>query len=125
MVVGPKLPRKTKKMAMFFKSWFFFSAGVLVLHFKRFAMDADGSLCKLSFPVSELSEQLDVSPFGAEAFPRKGALYSLTGVVEHLGTTLRSGHYVAYCKLAPEKWLLISDTSVKQSSLREVLSSQA
>ena len=105
LLLGPKLPR------------------VVVLHFKRFAQDLDGSLRKLTFPVAELPERLDVLPFTAVSTSCAVA-YRLVSIVEHLGSTLRSGHYVCYCRCG-EKWVMISDTSVRASSLGEALSSQA
>jgi ubiquitin C-terminal hydrolase len=87
LLLGPKLPR------------------VLVLHFKRFAVSLEGELRKIESPIAGLSERLDVRPFCAAAnnnsiknndiTDNNKALYSLCGVVEHMGSSLRSGHYVA------------------------------
>jgi ubiquitin C-terminal hydrolase len=51
------------------------------------------------------------------------SLYSLYGVVEHQGS-FGGGHYVAYVRVR-EHWFYFSDTSIRRSSLSEVLSAEA
>lgn len=51
--------------------------------------------------------------------------YRLVGVVEHLGT-MRGGHYVAYVRGSKDGvWYHASDAYVRQTSLEEVLRSEA
>eukprot|EP00928_Gymnodinium_smaydae_P090377 TRINITY_DN7418_c2_g1_i1.p1 TRINITY_DN7418_c2_g1~~TRINITY_DN7418_c2_g1_i1.p1 ORF type:complete len:924 (-),score=210.01 TRINITY_DN7418_c2_g1_i1:79-2850(-) len=55
--------------------------------------------------------------------------YELYGVCVHLGSTLQSGHYIAYVNtgpsLAKEKWYNISDASVKKCTREDALKAEA
>ena len=107
LLLGPKLPP------------------VLAVHFKRFGQDASGQLYKIARAVEGLAAEIDVSAY-CVAPPEAGASYRLRGLVVHSGTSLRQGHYIAYCTYGAEgKWVMISDTNVRPCSLAEALSSEA
>jgi ubiquitin carboxyl-terminal hydrolase 36/42 len=109
LLLGPRLPR------------------VLAVHFKRFGQDASGNLFKIARAVEGLTSEIEVGGY-CVAPPEVGATtrYRLRGMVVHSGTSLRQGHYIAYCSYGAEgKWVMISDTNVRPSSLGEALSSEA
>jgi ubiquitin C-terminal hydrolase len=57
---------------------------------------------------------------------REGARYRLAAVVEHIGSTPRSGHYVAYAQGGgAASWLRFDDTTVQPCSLQSVLARPA
>jgi hypothetical protein len=102
----------------------------LIIHLKRFEYDGM-RLRKLPKQVAYTSD-LDMREFmteealaaGAAAAPY-GYSYQLTGVVVHLGSTLRSGHYVACVRAANGLWYLCDDEEVRQMPLDAVLQQQA
>ncbi len=101
---------------------------MLAVHFKRFGQDAGGNLYKIARAVEGLASEIDVAGYCvAPAGPAEGGTrYRLRGLVVHSGTSLRQGHYVAYCTYGAEgKWVMISDTSVRPCSLAEALGSEA
>ena len=52
--------------------------------------------------------------------------YRLAGLIEHIGATPRSGHYVAYARDADASaWLCFDDTTMRSASLEAVLSRPA
>ncbi len=97
---------------------------VLAVHFKRFAQDASGQLFKITRGVEGFAAEIDVGGYCVDAGEGKSK-YQLKGAVVHSGTSLRQGHYVAYCTFGAGKWVMISDTSVRGASLAEALSSEA
>ena len=57
---------------------------------------------------------------------REGARYRLAALVEHIGSTPRSGHYVAYTQAAGSAgWLRFDDETVQSCSLQSVLARPA
>ncbi|XP_057831343.1 ubiquitin carboxyl-terminal hydrolase 2 isoform X1 [Cryptomeria japonica] len=112
---------------------------VLIVHLKRFTQDLRGRLSKLSGHVT-FQDKLDLSPYlDPKCTERESSIYSLTGVVEHLGS-MKGGHYVAYVRGPQEekqqdianddctgqsRWYYISDAHVSKSSLLDVLGSEA
>ena len=58
---------------------------------------------------------------------REGARYRLAALVEHIGASPRSGHYVAFAQqgAAAGSWLRFDDTTVQACSLESVLSRPA
>ena len=111
---------------------------VLILSFKRFQQSLKGRFVKqsehVSFPVC-----FDLSPFmaphclpTAEDSSTCPVEYVLYGVVNHVGRSLHCGHYTCYvkrqvaqCSESAAHWFHISDTSVREVSLQEVLQSEA
>ena len=55
---------------------------------------------------------------------REGARYRLAALVEHIGATPRSGHYVAYAQ-GGGSWLRFDDTTVQPCSLQAMLARPA
>ena len=60
-------------------------------------------MCDVDFP-----EDLDINQF----LENKGKNYKLIGVIEHLGQSGESGHFIANCKHFNGEWLLFSDSSI-------------
>ena len=56
---------------------------------------------------------------------REGVRYRLAALVEHIGATPRSGHYVAYAQGGDSGWLRFDDTTVQPCSLPSVLARPA
>ena len=93
---------------------------LLVLHCKRFKFNPrSGSLDKLHTPVDlRVDSWMDLSEYmTALAGPGSSdSLYSLCGVVEHLGATLERGHYIAYC------WVEHSDPTDQEEAEHQMQS---
>ena len=64
---------------------------------------------------------LDLSEFAVEAEKR---IYDLVGVVKHIGSTIGSGHYIAFCKL-DGKWHEFNDKIVRPVDAKDVVSKDA
>jgi len=63
---------------------------------------------------------LDLSPYLAIRASSK-PIYDLYGCVCHLGATLQSGHYIAYCYNATSKgWLEFNDFKLRPVSADQV-----
>ena len=60
-------------------------------------------MCDVDFP-----KELDINEFLEE----KGKKYKLIEVIEHLGQSGESGHFIASCKHFDGKWYIFSDSSV-------------
>ncbi|XP_074320648.1 ubiquitin carboxyl-terminal hydrolase 2-like isoform X2 [Silene latifolia] len=114
------------------------SPPILTIHLKRFEQDARGRLSKLSGHVV-FKEFIDLRPYLDNRSVRDKCIYRLIGVVEHSGS-MRSGHYVAYVRgtdtgqgSLEEKndtkrhnvWYHASDSYVRETTLNEVLHSEA
>uniref|UniRef100_A0A0E0QLI1 Ubiquitin carboxyl-terminal hydrolase n=1 Tax=Oryza rufipogon TaxID=4529 RepID=A0A0E0QLI1_ORYRU len=78
-------------------------------------------------------EILDVGLFlHPSSEDKDNSSYRLVGVVEHLGPSMYSGHYVAYVRPSPPQqtngsssWFWASDTDIREVSLEEVLKCEA
>ena len=57
--------------------------------------------------------------FGEELCLQTGDVYEVVGVLDHLGSTLKAGHYVTYLKSDLGHWFLYNDSEVTHSSLKE------
>lgn len=89
---------------------------ILTVHLKRFRSDGGRCFRKIDRAVS-FPEILNLSPFTSQIYPYiarlsglkqsdlhpDGIVYSLYGVVEHIGMSLSGGHYVAYVRV-PASW---------------------
>ncbi|KAG6619933.1 Ubiquitin-specific protease [Phytophthora cinnamomi] len=60
----------------------------------------------------------------SEASKQQYLLYDLTAVILHHGNE-RCGHFTAYRRASPSQWFFVSDESVREASVAEVLSSCA
>ena len=60
-------------------------------------------MCDVEFP-----KELDINEFVEE----KGQKYKLIEVIEHLGQSGESGHFIACCKHFDGEWYIFSDSSV-------------
>ena len=60
-------------------------------------------MCDVDFP-----EELDINNF----LETKGNKYKLIGVIEHLGQSGESGHFIANCKHFDGEWYIFSDSSI-------------
>ncbi|GMT03478.1 hypothetical protein PENTCL1PPCAC_25652 [Pristionchus entomophagus] len=89
---------------------------VLIVQLKRF--NAYGG--KIRQPIAA-EKELDLTKFTYDAQEGEGggkrAVYALTGVVEHLGSTVDHGHYVAYCKSTDNlNWFKFDDEDVSRQN---------
>ncbi|CAI5710347.1 unnamed protein product [Hyaloperonospora brassicae] len=64
------------------------------------------------------------SPPVSEASKKQYLLYDLTAVILHHGNE-RYGHFTAYRRAGPSQWFFVSDESVREAPVAEVLSSCA
>lgn len=108
---------------------------VLTIHLKRFSQDARGRLTKLKGHVV-FQEKLSLGPYvNPRCEEREKYNYRLVGVVEHSGN-MGGGHYVAYVRgergasktqkgTSSPSWFHASDHDVRETSLSEVLKSDA
>lgn len=93
---------------------------VLVLQLKRFSYgNSGGKISKqISFPI-----QLTI-PLTDDTRTSQ-AKYELCGVVVHHGTSVHSGHYIAYVKSPCGQWCEMNDCNVSIVSVQYVLGVQA
>ncbi|KAF4374590.1 hypothetical protein G4B88_004842 [Cannabis sativa] len=108
---------------------------ILTIHLKRFSQDARGRLSKLNGHVT-FKEIIDLKPYMDASCTDEGSYdFRLIGVVEHQGS-MRGGHYIAYVRgnensskgkneNGDSVWFHASDAYVRQTSLDEVLRSEA
>ena len=61
--------------------------------------------CEVTFP-----EKLDFKEFEEV----DGGEYHLVGVIEHLGPSSNSGHFIAVCKHFDDQWYMFSDSSISE-----------
>jgi ubiquitin C-terminal hydrolase len=71
----------------------------LVVCLKRYARNpTSGQLYKLQTQVAVPLEGLEMAKYHFEHCPEEASKYDLTAVCAHLGDSLHSGHYIAYCR---------------------------
>ncbi|KAF0898181.1 hypothetical protein E2562_001825 [Oryza meyeriana var. granulata] len=100
---------------------------VLAIHLKRSLLTG-----KVRGHVS-FEEILDVGQFmDPSSEDKENSSYRLVGVIEHLGPSTSSGHWIAYVRPSQEQpdggsssWYCASDTNVREVSLEEVLKCEA
>ena len=56
----------------------------------------------------DFSEELDINNY----LETKGNKYKLIGVIEHLGQSGETGHFIANCKHFNGEWYIFSDSSI-------------
>lgn len=93
---------------------------VLVLQLKRFSYgNSGGKISKqIAFPL-QLALPLTDDSTTTEA------KYELFGVVVHHGSSVHSGHYIAYVRAPSGQWCEMDDSSVSVVSVQRVLAVQA
>ncbi|KAL6659582.1 hypothetical protein ACP70R_003622 [Stipagrostis hirtigluma subsp. patula] len=107
---------------------------VLTIHFKRFDRHSNVQV-KITGHVS-FEENFDVGQFMDPSSQDKvNSTYGLVGVVEHIGSDLKYGHYVAYVRgsrigshqqlSSGSSWFRADDKDIKEVSLEEVLKREA
>ncbi|XXQ29684.1 Ubiquitin carboxyl-terminal hydrolase [Plasmodiophora brassicae] len=87
---------------------------VLTIQLKRFLCTG----AKINKPV-QYGHYLDLAPFVSGK--ASGATYTLFGLVVHIGSGPRSGHYVAYVKGSNGTWYCMDDECVSKTSADNVL----
>ena len=97
----------------------------LVVHLKRFECGGGGlySGGKINSFV-KFEEELDLTEFMSYHTCPKVS-YSLFGVLVHYGYSAHGGHYVSYIKSPDQRWYLMDDSSVRISSISQVLKEKA
>lgn len=89
----------------------------LFINFERFTSNITGKgFVKLNNPI-DIPEILDACSLHANGHPN--ASYELRSFIVHLGTTLKSGHYVAYRKVE-NQWWKCNDHRVSRISQEEM-----
>jgi ubiquitin carboxyl-terminal hydrolase 36/42 len=74
----------------------------IVLHLKRFNFQSRKISKEISF-----SEKLDLHKY-MDGQSSGGSKYKLIGLVEHLGSSLYSGHYVSFVQTA-DRWFSVNE----------------
>ncbi|ESQ37193.1 hypothetical protein EUTSA_v10002775mg, partial [Eutrema salsugineum] len=94
---------------------------VAAFHLKRFKIHEEKISKYIEFPLD-----LDLLPYmSSNEDPEVPTIYHQYAMVEHIGTGLSSGHYVAYVRSARGTWHRFDDSEVKKISEESVLSKQA
>ncbi|KAL5474041.1 hypothetical protein EMCRGX_G028614 [Ephydatia muelleri] len=95
---------------------------VLTIHLKRFDFSR-GLGVKLGTSI-DYGEYLDIRPYTSD---KSGAplWYRLYAVVEHLGFSIHSGHYICYVRNSNGIWYCMNDAKVSQTSINNVLRREA
>ncbi len=86
---------------------------VLIVHFNRFSFDRYAG--KISKPIDF---KMNLQVYSNEE--NKNVDYELFGVIEHLGSSVHSGHYVAYVKGSNGLWHEMNDERVNVVSVDHV-----
>jgi ubiquitin C-terminal hydrolase len=97
---------------------------VLIIHLKRFGRFDEG-FTKITCAVETPLKDLDMGPYLSQDALNDPAKYTLMSFVVHVGETLNSGHYIAYCKYNLG-WYEYNDTIVTKldkQALAEALQS--
>lgn len=119
------------------------------MQLKRFSVDVCGTKYEKAKQNVELPATLDFSSFMLDEAQHKKMLphlasdspkdipptvgssqstYELYAICVHLGSSLQSGHYIAYVNAGPslarEKWYTISDGSVSKCSREDALKAE-
>ena len=75
-----------------------------------------GERHKILTPIT-ISPQLDLKPYVDNPMREKNTVYELIGISVHMGSSIQSGHYIAYVKTTPEnKWWLCNDRNVDEQT---------
>ena len=97
---------------------------VLVIHLKRFSFSTF-SREKVNSQVVFPTHGLNLDDFLAESAPAdQGAVYELTGIVNHMGS-LNGGHYTADCLNEADSWFNYNDASVSATDTSKLDGSSA
>lgn len=96
---------------------------LLVIHLKRFS----SNVAKIP-DIVQFDTVLDMTPFmsGHVEQPQSGTRYifSLHGVLVHVGSALNRGHYVSYVRTANDVWHRCSDSTISDTVESHVLQQQ-
>ena len=99
---------------------------VLQLHLKRFGVSGEGANTKISHHVTFPETPSVATLVNHDNRPTVGSKdYGLYAVITLEGTTVRSGHYLAYVKAPNGNWFRMDDSNVRAISIYEVLKVQA
>lgn len=104
---------------------------VLIIHLKRFQRTDYSTMCRknniyIDFPLSDLN----MIPFVSvnERFNSSNSkhIYSLSGVINHYGKSMESGHYTSFCKnYKNQQWYKFDDSNVSYIDTSDIVSSAA
>ncbi|ONK58078.1 uncharacterized protein A4U43_C09F7890 [Asparagus officinalis] len=103
---------------------------ILTIQLKRFFQLKSGKFKKIEGHVV-FHEMLDFMPYMDSRFVgEEKYVYRLIGIVEHLGSSMTFGHYVAYVRAeqnqeGKDSWFKADDTEIEEVSLKEVLKRNA
>ena len=100
------------------------SPPLLTFQLKRFNLFASRHSAQKINKSIKFGATLDMAPFMSSDTAR-ALNYSLYAVIVHEGSSMGSGHYVAYAKAANGMWYLFNDSSVQQVSEQTVLNQSA
>lgn len=99
------------------------ASNVLAIHFKRFEYDGTGS-CKIKKNI-KFTETLNLQRYMSPEASNEPVLYSLYGVIVHIGPSATHGHYYCYVKSPSKTWHRMDDGVVKSVSRDTVLQDEA
>ncbi|XP_008799649.2 ubiquitin carboxyl-terminal hydrolase 23 isoform X2 [Phoenix dactylifera] len=94
---------------------------VLTIHLKRFSSHIPGQ--KIDKRV-DFEPTLDLKPFVSDAH-EGNLIYTLYGVLVHVGWSTHSGHYYCYVRTSSGMWHSLDDNQVSQVSEKTVLAQKA
>uniref|UniRef100_T1G6N8 Ubiquitin carboxyl-terminal hydrolase 36 n=1 Tax=Helobdella robusta TaxID=6412 RepID=T1G6N8_HELRO len=94
---------------------------ILTLQLKRYGMSGGKVTRHITFP-----HQFNAHPYTSSSLQNNPTcMYDLYAVLVHDGHSTNSGHYYCYVKTKAGLWFCMNDHMVRQSTLDEVLSSEA
>ncbi|CAH1957542.1 unnamed protein product [Acanthoscelides obtectus] len=99
---------------------------VINFHLKRFQHSEE--IKKKISTVISFPEMLDMTPFMSSSstenpYPQDNR-YSLFAVINHVGTSIMSGHYTAYVRHHRDIWYKCNDEIITRAKFEEVLASE-
>jgi ubiquitin C-terminal hydrolase len=93
---------------------------ILIICFKRFHANGTKNQLFVQFPLLGLHLVKYVVGYQKESF-----VYDLYGVCNHMGNSLKGGHYNAFVRISSHQWVEFDDTDVKPIPVANVVTPNA
>ncbi|RHN63824.1 putative ubiquitinyl hydrolase 1 [Medicago truncatula] len=112
------------------KRWLLEAPSVVVIHLNRLVFEFDphsrkGHTRKENKNVG-FKMDIDLEPYALSPTEKEGYWkYDLYAIVEHVGASVNSGHYICYVRCVGDQWYSMSDTVVTKVSEEAVMSKEA
>ena len=99
------------------------SPDIFVFQFKRFEVFSNSkNQTLIQFPITGLNISEHILE---ESENSETAVYDLTGVIQHIGHSIKGGHYISLCKHSTGKWYKFDDDRVNEISDIEIVNHNA